>query len=234
MARSVAQALGPELDLHVRVPNPEPVATPQPRSWFQEAEPGRLVELSGRGCSAQTTLALEAIRRAQDEGETTVWIQPAKGPLFPPDARDRGIDLQALTVVQIPLGELPYGPCHAAETLLRSGGFGLVVLDLRAHAPPLHDLAWQSRLCGFARKHHARLLVLTTRAHHEPSLGPLVSLRFHLRRRRRPLEPSTKAGMGPVRVGPGRFEVTLDVLKNKSGSTVAPTPELFRGPWGVG
>lgn len=207
-----------------------------PRSYFDEMAPGRLVELSGRGCSAQTTFALESVRKAQDEGETTAWIQPAKGPLFPPDAEDRGIDLQALLVVQVPLRELPYGPCHAAETLLRSGGVGLLVLDLRAHAPPLHDLAWQSRLCGLARKHHARLVVLTARAPQEPSLGPLVSLRLHLERRRLPAELSRPGAQGsPRRVaGPGRFEVRLDVLKNKSGGAVDPPPEVFRGPWGVG
>lgn len=197
----------------------------EPRRFFDEFEPGRLVELSGRGCSAQTSVALESIRRAQDEGDTTVWIQPAGGPLFPPDAEARGIDLRALTVVQIPLRELPYGPCRAAETLLRSGGFGLVVLDLRAHTPPLHDQAWQSRLSGFARKHQARLIALTSRMPREQSLGPMVGLRFHLSRRRVRIDGSSG--------GPGRFEVDLEVLKNKLGREVSSLPEIFRGPWGL-
>lgn len=66
---------------------------------------------------------------------------------------------------------------------MRSGGFGLVVLDLAGHRgdtrlpPPL-----QSRLGGLAQKHDAALVVLTEKLTERASLGALVSLRAEARR----------------------------------------------------
>src|SRR5688572_26873334 len=66
------------------------------------AAPGRLIEVSGEQASARHTTAVALVRQAQLEGETTVWIQPEGGSLFPPDLADSGIDLDALVVVHVP------------------------------------------------------------------------------------------------------------------------------------
>jgi RecA/RadA recombinase len=96
---------------------------------------GRLVEISGQGDTAGLTLAVDIVRQVQAEGETAAWVQPAGGPLFPPDLHDACVDLESLIVIHVPAGAGAYGVPRAAELLLRSGGFGLVVLDLTEPAP---------------------------------------------------------------------------------------------------
>ncbi|MFY0530854.1 hypothetical protein [Nannocystis pusilla] len=105
-----------------------------PASFVTLAAPGKLIEVSGGAAGARLTTAVALVRQAQLEGETTVWIQPAGGPLFPPDLADSGVDLDALIVIHIPEDRGPAGIARAAELLLRSGGYGLCVLDLSA--PP--------------------------------------------------------------------------------------------------
>src|SRR5262245_13238621 len=98
-------------------------------------EPGRLVELSGvvDGACARLSTAIAVVHRVQAEGDTAAWIQPDGGPLYPPDLAEAGIDLDALVVVHVPSAALPHtlcvGLCKAAELLLRSSAFGLVVVD---------------------------------------------------------------------------------------------------------
>lgn len=202
-------------------------------------EPGRLLELS---CSAEgqpgarTTTAVALLRHAQLQGETTVWVQPAGGTLFPPDLADSGIDLDALVVVHVP----PEGPpstrespprgacvptwvsphrlCKAAELLLRSGAFGMVVLDFCHGAPPPGTEAWQGRLLGLARQHHSLLVMLTEKPTTADSLGALVGLR---------IEPCRH------REGPGRFAIEHQVIKNKSGAPLHVAHDHVRGPWGL-
>ncbi|MFO7565437.1 MAG: hypothetical protein R6X02_22540 [Enhygromyxa sp.] len=99
--------------------------------------PGRIVELCGE---AQTTTAVMLLAELQREGETAAWIQPARGDLFPPDLAAAGVDVEALIVVHTPEHAQasmagPHGQCRAAELLLRSGGFGLVILDFGRAEP---------------------------------------------------------------------------------------------------
>lgn len=196
----------------------ETVLVPFPaRSLARELPAGRLVELSGSRACARVTTAVAAVRQAQLEGETTAWIQPAGGLLYPPDLHEHGVDLAALAVVQVPEHAGPSGPLRAAELLLHSGAFGLVVVDLRREAPK-QDAAWQGRLLGFAREHESRVLFLTRKSESIGSLGPLVSLRVEPKRRR---------------AGTGRFVVEHRVLKNKQGLALHGSQETHRGPWGL-
>ena len=209
----------------------------------QLAAPGRLIEISGVGASARYTTAVAQVRQAQLEGETTAWIQPAGGPLYPPDLADSGVDLDALIVVHIPEARGQVGLARAAELLLRSGAYGLVVLDLSAPAcmdsppvpacpegqvatdmskktarpPRLRGSAWQARLAALARMHHSRVVVLTRAAGSYASLGPMVGLRVDPRRERQ---------------APGVFAIRPEVVKHKGGPLQA-TSALRRGPWGL-
>jgi hypothetical protein len=168
------------------------------------------------------------LRRAQREGETTAWIQPAAplgGHLYPPDLHDGGIDLEALVVVHVPEAEGAAGLGKAAEMLLRSGAFGFVAIDLGAlegkpqsGSTAATRTAWQGRLLGLARQHEARVLILTEKPSHADSLGPLVGLRVEPRRTRKP---------------DGSFCIEHEVLKNKSGAPVSPAAELFLGTAGL-
>ena len=184
-------------------------------------EPGRVVELSGlvEGACARLSTAVAIVRHVQAEGDTTAWIQPEGGPLYPPDVAEAGIDLEALVVVHVPGNALPHGLCKAAELLLRSGAFGLVVIDgTSATWPSAPTQAWLGRVLGLARQHGSRVLLLTEKPAHADSLGTLVGLRVESRRRR---EPS------------GGFVVEHHVVKNKSGSPFDVEVDRYRGPDGT-
>lgn len=194
---------------------------------------GRLVEISGPTDApcARTTTAVALLREAQAEGETTAWIQLEGGTLYPPDLEQSGIDLEALVVIHIPRDTAsrarapaasrgPYGLCRAAEMLLRSGAFGLIVVDLTEGAPPTGGEAWQGRLLALARQHATRIVLLTDKPTHADSLGTLIALRIEPRR---------------LREAPGRFDIDHHLLKNKSGTPIGvPSSKAgYRGPWGV-
>lgn len=221
--------VGPALRLIA--PRTQEVLEPLPKS----IEAGRLVELSADGegvAAARMTTAVSLLRHAQEQGETTAWVQPRGGPLFPPDLEHNGIDLDALVVVHIPASPsmpsrgraskrplvAPHHLCKAAEILLRSGAFGLVVVDFCEGAPAPGTEAWQGRLLGLARQHNSLVVMLTEKPSHADSLGSLVSLRIEPRRRR-----DEK----------GRFEVEHEVLKNKSGAPLRIASAPHRGPWGL-
>ena len=85
------------------------------------------------------------------------------------NASDGGVDLRALAVVRL---DRPEDISVAADKLVRSGGFGLVVMD--GESVPLH---MQSRLAGLARKHAAGVLMLSEKVEKGGSAGPMVSLR---------------------------------------------------------
>ncbi len=183
--------------------------------------PGRIVECSGppQGASARTSTAVGLLRHVQANGDTAAWIQRAKGPLFPPDLHEAGIDLDALVVVHIATSPVRDGLCKAAELLLRSGAFGLVVVDLEgdgAGSPAMS--AWLGRVLGLARQHESCVVLLTEKPAQADSLGTLVGLR---------IEPHRRA----ERDG---FFVDHHVIKNKSGAPFEVAPDPYRHPDGVG
>jgi recombination protein RecA len=151
--------------------------------------------------SALLTLALRLVAETQRRGEPAAWITEEGTSFFPPDAARGGVDLAALVVVRV--RERRLLP-RAAGVLLRSGAFGLVVLDLNPMPGLLAvsglPLAVQSRLAALARKHRAAVVCLTEKPSEAPSLGSLVAVRLEARRLRRE---------------GGRFAVTARVLKDK-------------------
>jgi recombination protein RecA len=178
---------------------------------------GRLIEIAAATGGAQMTVAIACLRQAQLHGETAAWVQPAHGALYPPDLAASGIDLDALLVVNVPHRAGPFGAVKAAELLLRSGGFGLLVLDVR-EAAPVRDAAWQGRLLGVAREHDSRLLLLSDGATRAGSLGPLVSVCIEPHRRR---------------VQRGVFAIEHRIRKDKSGVLCALAEDHYRGPHGL-
>jgi len=188
-----------------------------PRTLTEQLE-GKLVELSGGRDSARLTLAAALIRRAQLEGETAVWIQPsvAPGPYLP-DLFEAGVDAGALPFVRLPPGAEREAPFRAAEMLVRSGAFGLVVLDVRS-GPARIPSAVQGRLLAAAREHRSRVVFLTEKNAGTESAGSLVGIRVEPRR---------------IRVGRGTFVIETNVLKNKQGVTLEDPVEHRRGPWGL-
>src|SRR5688572_143463 len=136
-------------DFAGRAPRADSAAAP---GWGLASLTGRLTEVSGSHTAASLTLVFRLVVQAQRIGETVAWIAASGSTFFPPDAGAAGADLSALPVV---LCFPPPARCHpppapprgslrgrwateaaeavrAADLLLRSGGFGLVVLDLGA------------------------------------------------------------------------------------------------------
>jgi len=174
------------------------------RRWHYKALVGRLVELTGSGASAALTFAMDVVLQAQCEGELVAWVTASsEGSFFPPDAARMGVDLEALPVVRTSGSK---AAAMAADRLLRSGAFGLVVMDLGERAEL--TLAMQGRLVKLAQLHGAALVALTSTKRTRPrgqeggqtSLGSMVSLRAEVSRQRR---------------GSGHFVAELVVLKDK-------------------
>lgn len=145
---------------------------------------GRLTELSGIGAVASLTAATALVLEAQGKGEPSAWISLLSASFYPPDLDDAGVDLDALVVVRVPDVT---AMVRAADRLLRSAAFGLLVLDLGAPSGGVLveiPIAVQGRLVGLAQHHDAAIVVLTEKPREAASLGSMVSLRAEAVRER--------------------------------------------------
>ena len=209
-----------------------PNEAPRRVSLVERLPLDRLIELGAAARSARTSAAVSLVIHAQHAGEPVVWIQPEGGSLYPPDLAACGVDLTTLVVVHVPAKsgvraagtggprttekDGAHGLARAAELLLRSGAFGLVVIDLTAGTP--RGDAWQGRLAAMARQHASRVVILRESSDRSPSLGPMIAMRVHATREKR---------------APGRYAVAYRVLKDKTGLTGDPSPDPRRAPTGL-
>jgi hypothetical protein len=233
-----------------------------PRPLWELAAAGTMVELSGTAPGKLSTVArLVARAQAEGEPVAWVALREGPS-FYPPDFARVGVDLAALVVVRVPASDMAGSPSaarpphrvgaapdraaespvaaqpprhavlKAAEVLLRSGAFGLVVVDLsisanndgvpgrfRGHpvTVPRGELSWQTRLSGLLRAHDARLVLLTRSHCDEPSLGPLVALRT----------------APELSVEGGRAVLAQRVLKAKLGQHGEPSPDVRSLPEGM-
>jgi recombination protein RecA len=184
----------------------------QPSHWNLGEIAGRFVEISASAGSASLTLAFGLVGEAQKRGEPVGWVTSQESFFYPPDAAYRGVDLASLAVIRVlDTASIP----RAGEKLLRSGGFGLIVLDLGDAAIPA---PLQSRLTGLAQHHHTGLVCLTEKQSRTFSLGSLVSLRAHTERKQ---------------ISNNSFVCRLHVLKDKRRGPTWNHEELCRGPAGL-
>lgn len=183
--------------------------------WSFENMRGRLVELRQVEASAVLTCAFSLVLEAQQALEPIAWIIAGDSFFYPPDVQENGVDLRALVVVRVH-GARNAG--RAADHLIRSGAFGLVILDLGADS--FFPTALQSRLVHGATQHHAAVICLTEEDPSQPraeSLGPLVSLRA--------------AAHGAWK--DGQWECQLEVGRDKRRGLGWKSKEVCRGPVGM-
>ncbi|MFO0093216.1 MAG: hypothetical protein ACK54K_02815, partial [Gemmatimonadaceae bacterium] len=121
---------------------------------------GRLTELTGPLAVGKTTLLRQVVARVLHTGSWVAWIDAGRT-LAPAPWADLG---ERFVVIRLPE---PRRAAWTADLLLRSGVFGLVVLD---GAPPLSRVHGV-RLAQLARERDAACVVL---AHDVPG-GPRVS-----------------------------------------------------------
>ncbi len=173
--------------------------------WDRAETAGRLVELSG---VAALTMAFRLIRDSQKAGDPAAWVGAFGSLFFAPDAVAGGIDLDSLAVVRLrDARDVP----RAAERVLQSGAFGVVVIDLPASTDV--PLPLQSRFVGLAQKHDTAVVFITAKP-----LGSLVSLRAATRR---------------VPAGRRRFRCELEAVKDKRRGPGWVQETDCRGPAGL-
>ncbi len=184
---------------------PEPALQPlsrlvQPFSdnkpgWNLQEVQGRLVEISEPHPVAGLSFCFLLVHEVQMTGGCAAWVGSMNSTFYPPDVEKVGIDLRNLPILCLTdvqsLG-------RAAEVLLRSGAFQLVLLDLGRD--PVIPVARLAQLNGLVRKHNACAVFLTRKQHGEQSMGPLISL--HARTFRQHVETNS-------------FSCELQILRDK-------------------
>ncbi len=206
-------------------------------SSLPRAEPGaiapmgELVEVLG---SAAGSVLAAACAQVQPT-EPVAWIVAGGALPHPADLMAAGVSCEELAVIRVE-GEQA---ARAAEMLLGSGGFGLVVVDGCGN---LRDRS-VARLRALCRRHRARLLVAPWAGSSDvgldqPRLGATVALRLSAQHRSRRLDlrwAKNKAGQGAplpapsLRLPPGCAvaDRPAEVARLRPRS-VPPSPELVR------
>lgn len=187
--------------------------------WTRGNLSGRLTEISGVGASAPLTAAMGLVLQTQREGEPVAWVTTPLHGFYPPDASDYGIDLDSLAVVRVPTSR---NAARAAERLVRSGAFGLIVLDLGTNA--FVPTALQGRLVSLAQKHDTAIVCLTEKPAETASLGSMVSLRAEVLREAAGVDPEDGRAM---------FRCKVHVIKDKRRGPSWSHDEVVRGPAGL-
>lgn len=97
---------------------------------------GRIIEVYGPEASGKTTLCLHAIAAVQKQGGTAAFVD-VEHALDPQRARRIGVNLDELLISQPDYGEQAL---EIAETLIRSGGVDIVVIDSVAALVPKSEI----------------------------------------------------------------------------------------------
>jgi recombination protein RecA len=138
--------------------------------WNLTALSGILSEVSGSDDSATLTLVAQLVLDCQKTNQPAAWITTTDSAFYPPDFAATGIDLNALTVVRL---KARHAAFIAAEHLLRSGAFGLIVIDRGSDA--IIPAAFQRRLQILARHHSIAVICLTDKEADAGSAGAMIS-----------------------------------------------------------
>ncbi len=181
--------------------------------WKLEHFRGRFVEVTGDAATATLTACTQLVLEAQRSKVLTAWIGAEGTSFFPPDLTASGIDVSALPVVRVPDVKRA---CWTADILLRSGSFGLVVMDL--DTVQSLSFSMQTRFIGLTHQYTSTLVALTRRRHDASSLNSLVSFRGISAKRR---------------LGHNFFEWEVCAEKDKQASTQWRHLENSRGPDGL-
>jgi hypothetical protein len=168
---------------------------------------GRVVEVSEPAALGALTAVCALMAEVMARGEPVAWVEAGPSVFFPPDLHFYGLDVEAIPVVWATDAK---AALQAADWLVRSGAFGLVVID-GVNGPV--DEGTLGRLARLADEADATVLFLTVKSAEQGSLGALVSLRVAV----------TREG-----------ELTnLTVVKDKRSGRVLQQKVHFDGPLGV-
>jgi recombination protein RecA len=97
---------------------------------------GRVIEIYGPESSGKTTLALHVVAEVQKKGGTAAYVD-AEHALDPVYAKKLGVDIDEMLISQPDTGEQAL---EITDTLVRSGGVDIVVIDSVAALTPKAEL----------------------------------------------------------------------------------------------
>jgi recombination protein RecA len=97
---------------------------------------GRVIEIYGPESSGKTTLALHVVAEIQKKGGTAAYVD-AEHALDPVYAKKLGVDIDEMLISQPDTGEQAL---EITDTLVRSGGVDIVVIDSVAALTPKAEL----------------------------------------------------------------------------------------------
>ncbi len=97
---------------------------------------GRIIEIFGPESSGKTTLTLHLIAEAQKKGGTCAFID-AEHALDPAYAKKLGVNIDELIISQPDTGEQAL---EIADTLIRSGGIDMIIIDSVAALVPKSEI----------------------------------------------------------------------------------------------
>lgn len=215
--------------------------------WRLDTVAGRLIELSAAGGGGALSLLTALVVEAQHAGEPVAWVCAGRTTFYPPDLADAGVDVGALPVVTV--DEL-VAAAQVADELLRSGAFGLLVIDVGdasvsssrfdAAGSQLHPGADRGR--GYPRR-SGRVDVPRLALPVETRLAGLAQ-KHHVAVVFLTATPRTAPSVGTLvslrgesrieRLDGGEFRVELQVVKDKERGPGWRHHETRRGPDGLG
>ncbi len=187
--------------------------SPDGAQWCLDTVAGRFIEITGSEATGALTACAALLLEAQERGELIAWIGSRRSIFFPPDLAAAGVDLQALPVI---FATHLNSSLRVVDTLIRSGSFAVVVLDLGARDELPFSV--QTRLVGLAQEHQTALVYLTQRSRRSPARGSLVSLRVQ----------TTKG-----RIDSGLFKHEIRAVKDKRAAPGWTYTEMCHGPDGL-
>lgn len=204
---TLEESVGPSLRL----------TAPQKRSFNLAGLSGQVVEFSGWEHPACISLAADLIRECQEGGEVCAWISPRSdegGSLFfPPDFARSGIDCNQLPILWAHSAADGFS---IAEKLMRSRGFGMLVIDLTGvRFPKSRGLG---RLHRIARDSGCLMLCLTRRPPGHPSLDPMIFVHAH---------------GASIAAEAGSWEVTVQIQKDKHHAPGSGVRRRYESPAGL-
>ncbi len=186
-------------------------AGPRGSAWSYENLLGVLSEISEETAAGAVSFVAEIVADAQAHREPVAWVAGTESVFYPPDLSDRGVDLSAVVVVR-PGGQDE--SLTAAEWLVRSAAFGLVIVDAGS-GWKVND-ASLGRILKLAERNRCAAVFLTRKRPEEPSLGSRISLRACV----------TRSGQGP-------FRVSVRTVKDKRANAGSRQSRSYHGPSGM-
>jgi recombination protein RecA len=180
-------------------------------SWRFENLVGILSEVSEETACGALSFVTEVILDAQGRKELVAWVAGESSTWYPPDLANRGVDLAAVAVIRAGGQE---ESLTAAEWLVRSGAWGLVIVDA--------DGEWKvsdsslGRIQKLAERCQCAVVFLTRKAPGVPSLGSRISLRGCVSRN-----------------GPEQFHISIMTARDKRSNSSSRQGRQYHGPTGM-